>query len=529
MNAIHSPADFTAAVAIGQQVDPSSQRSSLHVPDRQRCDVMTGNPPAGRPHRRCSDNEGHHAMTTTELFVPPQFWLPKSFEPENVLPTVLKKRADDARWLVSTITRKMAFGDVDDLGFVRLHSSILKRTMSKRTYAAVAKALVDAGVLASIAPHSAGLRSRGYRLTEKYLNERHRLVAAKDRHLIKRIRRETEQMRQEQMKLRLPIHNELERIQQESLTITPAADTILETMADPARLGQAILVHHIRHRIPKFTVSKTGRVFNWITGLSRQLRPALRLDGEPIAGVDIRCAQPALLAALMDFSRSRNVPTYIHSVLPRSISSACPSRPLLAGLPCLMALSPAVEPTLDDDFLAFDRLVRQGRLYETLVDLCHASGVVLPDGSPPDRSRRSRHRARAPDNPRDAVKLWILRDILAKRGCYPSQFEDVFKQAFPSVWSYVRAINRRDHGELIRALQRLESFLVIENVAPRLVGRIPILTLHDAIYGRVRDLPIIETAFQETFNEMGLHLQIKAELPTAGTPPVIEPVLSLAV
>jgi hypothetical protein len=104
-----------------------------------------------------------------------------------------------------------------------------------------------------------------------------------------------------------------------------------------------------------------------------------------------------------------------------------------------------------------------------------------------------------------------MRDVLAKKRPYPSPFEDVFQRAFPTVHRFARWINQEDHAELIRTLQRLESWLVIETVAPRLVGRFPIVTLHDAIYARTEDLPAVVDAFGETFEELGLPLKVKTE------------------
>ena len=71
----------------------------------------------------------------------------------------------------------------------------------------------------------------------------------------------------------------------------------------------------------------------------------------------------------------------------------------------------------------------------------------------------------------------------------------MFADRFPSIYQYVRWLNRHDHGELIRHLQRLESWLVIENVAPKLVGKVPFVTLHDAIYSRVGDIPLFGMPF----------------------------------
>jgi hypothetical protein len=112
---------------------------------------------------------------------------------------------------------------------------------------------------------------------------------------------------------------------------------------------------------------------------------------------------------------------------------------------------------------------------------------------------------------RNCVKLAFLRDVLAKRGSYPSRVEQAFRMLFPGVHAFIRAVNRRDHGELIRHLQRLESWLVVEQVAPRLVGRVPCVTLHDAIYSTLRSLTAVEATFEEVFDEIGIHLKLKRE------------------
>ena len=75
----------------------------------------------------------------------------------------------------------------------------------------------------------------------------------------------------------------------------------------------------------------------------------------------------------------------------------------------------------------------------------------------------------------------------------------------------IRAVNRRDHGELIRLLQRAESWLVIEQVAPRLLGRMPIMTLHDAIFSQRRDVREVADGFREVSEELGFEMGLKAE------------------
>ena len=57
----------------------------------------------------------------------------------------------------------------------------------------------------------------------------------------------------------------------------------------------------------------------------------------------------------------------------------------------------------------------------------------------------------------------------------------------------------------------MESWLVVEQVSPRLAGSIRFLTLHDAIYSRREDIETVRSAFQETFEELGFRLALKNE------------------
>ncbi len=79
------------------------------------------------------------------------------------------------------------------------------------------------------------------------------------------------------------------------------------------------------------------------------------------------------------------------------------------------------------------------------------------------------------------------------------------------MYAFVRRANRHDHAELIRRLQRRESWLVVENVAPRLVGKVAVVTLHDAIYSRVNELEVVETAFHDVFDAIGFKMSLKRE------------------
>ena len=403
------------------------------------------------------------------------FVLPSSFDVQEFLTTNrLLLRADDARWLMSTIVRKTANRDTDPWGCVRLHSRILRRIMYEPTMVDIVRALERGGAIET-APYCEGVRSKGYRLAKRYLGDRCIRMPATDPRLLDRIERAQQRQDaeepEEQRARWKPVHYRL-NAEQHHLTIGNEADVILAALPEHTRLCQDVLVSNIRRQDFPFSVSTTGRVFNAITGLKRELREALRFGGEPLGSIDIRCAQPGLLALALSRFPPTNVlnklGTYKHAL------------PVLPPFPCSL-----LPPSLSPDLASFVALAAFGLLYERLVML---TGLD-----------------------RDSVKLAFLRDVLAKRGRYPSSVEQAFRRAFPTVYSWIRMVNCRDHAELIRLLQRLESWLVIERVSPRLLGRVPCITLHDAIFSTCQSLPTIEQAFGETFDEIGFRLSLKRE------------------
>jgi hypothetical protein len=329
----------------------------------------------------------------------------------------------------------------------------------------VVRVLEDGGAIET-APYCPGVKARGFRLTDRYLADRCVRRQAVDPGLIARLEAEQQRLAAEDPKARwLPIHHMLDEEQRRLTIDVAAADAILEKLPAHCQLCQAALVGRLRRREFHLSVGNTGRVFNSLTGLKRELRRTVRIDGEPLAGVDIACAQPALLALEM----ARKTPSNGLNEL---------STYKLMGSPVLPDSSPP-------SCCSFADLVLRGQFYESLVA---CTGLD-----------------------RDRVKLAFLRDVLAKRGRYPSVVEDAFRSLFPTVYKFVRSVNRDDHAELIRQLQRRESWLVVERVAPRLVGRVPCVTLHDAIYTARGCLPVVETAFNEVFDEIGFHLTLKRE------------------
>lgn len=406
---------------------------------------------------------------------PIRFWLPENFEPEKLLPPDLWTCADEARYLVDQIGRKLVCRDVDLRGFAHLHSDVLKLVMRPNYLAPIVLCLEDAGVIET-SPYSVGRYSRGFKLTEELLSQWPRRVACTDLRLRNRILSEWARLAAERSGRKLPIHGKLDHAQRR-VTVTEDVDEMLTRLEPHARYCQAIVIDKIRRGDYLFSIGpQCGRCFNCLTGIKRPLRSAVRIDGQPMASVDLCCAQPALLALLID---PQKPPFWLLGAQTYKVcGSVGGGGVVLPPLPCSCLAAAELE--------RFAELVCCGKFFEWLVE---ATGLD-----------------------RGTVKLRFLIDVLAKRGRYPaSAVEQCFKEAFPGVYSFIKAVNRHDHGTLIRLLQQLEAWLVIEKVAPRLVDRIPIVTLHDAIFCRDGDETTVEAAFQETFKEIGFSMKTKPE------------------
>ena len=143
----------------------------------------------------------------------PTFTLPESFDAREFLrkPELMRRMAD-ANYFVSTILRRNAHG-LHENGIVRLYAKFLKNIMHQRFYSATIDSLLTGGVVERF-PYLVGERSFGFRLAERYFEDKHVRVPITDERLLRRLDifyRQSEQERRGTLK---PVHFALERQQQ---------------------------------------------------------------------------------------------------------------------------------------------------------------------------------------------------------------------------------------------------------------------------------------------------------------------------
>lgn len=421
------------------------------------------------------------------------FVLPENFDPSDYLKSPrLQRRLDDARYFVSLILRKLACRDIDSNGFVRLMAKHLKTMMHQTDYADVIDSLVDSGVVLR-SFYSPNRHSYGYRLSGCFESADHKRVPVTDRRLRRRIdmfhAKEAEERRQRMR----PVHFALEDLQRRLRIDGKLAREILATIPKSNKFDiQGILVRDIEEGLYHCNVGRYGRFSNNISNLKRELRQALRVDGKPLAFVDLSCAQPTFL--------SRIIQTQSETTKRKKEEAKEESNMILLSSP-----HPNDSSFDGPDVGRFQKLTQSGEFYDLMVSELADSRID-----------------------REAIKKRFLQDVIAKKKVnergdeYQSDVEDTFRRLFPSVYAFVRYVNRNgnEHKNLIRILQREESRFVIETVVADLVSRHPrtfFITLHDAVYTTADNIAKVEAAFKRAFDANGFTMTYKTA-DSAGRP-----------
>lgn len=401
-----------------------------------------------------------------------QFVLPESFDASQYLPARLSRRRDDANYLMSTILTKTARREVDGKGLVRLMGSFLSNIMAKDSYSDVIESLRANGAIERF-PYSTG-HAFGFRLNARFITDRHVRVEATDPRLIRRLETFHSMNEGEATSKLQPVHQDLAARQTMLSIDSMQAGVILARLPPESNPfdAQGILVSNIVRRDFALGVGGTGRVFNNITGLKRELRPTLRVQGQHLSSIDIVNAQPALLGATMHSSTTHHTSRHRDSTgqskgkYDSDLSSGC------------------------HDAETYIKLVQAGEFYDFMTD------------------------AFKPKLSRTEIKKRFLVDVLAKKGGYPSPLENKFLELFPTVHRFVRSINATHHANLIRRLQVEESSLVIGRVAADFMVRNPdafVISLHDAIYSTPGNLPALEQSFHRCFTAIDFPMKLKIE------------------
>lgn len=203
-----------------------------------------------------------------------------------------------------------------------------------------------------------------------------------------------------------------------------------------------------------YTVDNTsGRFHSNLTNLSKDLRPFLRIKGEPLVNIDVKNSQPYLSTIIL--------------TNPGKVSH-------MTNNPAFSLLLQTLQYKDTEDIKKYISLVISGQLYEYLMDEFAKGGIRLN---------------------RSETKVQVLR-ILFARNRAPKEgtnrkAREIFRANFPTVhriFSKVRGNHRGDRFTSFKRfailLQRIESFLMLDVILKRIYRELPgviAVTVHDSI------------------------------------------------
>jgi len=375
--------------------------------------------------------------------------------PSNLdLPAKLKAGGYEELWqkqiwrlyyIITAIYRKRWSSEYDKALFVELNSVILQRVLHSKWAKPALDVLLQLGIIETDNHYIkavAGVqgKSRGYRIAEPYNSAkfRHvkevdcskiskRLIRAQNKHLA--VLTPQEQYLMGWLK-KLTLSDKVKD--------SPEMSNLLMTDREMDYYERS--VEWIEAKDWRFSVGQiTGRVFTNITGLPRELRPFLRLDGEPLVEIDVSACQPLLLYQLYQKGE------------------------------------PEVTKYLD--------VVLSGQFYETLDKLLE---------KPYGKERRDELK-RAIFTQVFFDEIWPVKSPLCQ----------AFYDQFPVLYSEIVKFKTPNYKALSHRLQRDEAEIVINTVVGRLMENpiIPVVTVHDCILTTPAHAKEVESLLKEAFAE----------------------------
>lgn len=435
------------------------------------------------------------------------FLLPCSFVASDYLKGPLAKRTDCLNYFVSIILRRQAMGaGHGNHDFVTLNAAQLNKIMAKDDASAVIEAAASGGAIDIDKHYVKGSYSRGYRLNERFRNDKIVKVKPTDRRIIKALERQ----RNEQpvhhkdpktSKLIQQMTNQYHRLK---INLDQARELISNLPEESNPFDrQTAIIEDLADKNFAVYPTRWGRMYNNISGLHSQARPALSYKGARLRSVDLKNSQPALLGLRTQLTNEHLPHHQAHpdcfTVPHNHNTDHHMHRPYLP----YDSEKPLKHPP---DLELFISEVSEGRFYESLQAELNRKGVTVPT-SKNAKTRRKMER--------DDVKKGFMTHVLAKRGVYRSEFRNIFAERYPTVDAEIRRTNQSDYRNLIRELQRLEANFVIYKVAAGallLPSRPLVLTLHDCIICGEGESELIEGEFERGFREIGYRMKLEHDV-----------------
>jgi hypothetical protein len=406
------------------------------------------------------------------------FYLPTNFNSCEVLPAELRRYSACAEYLVHLIVRGRVLRRDDEDGWVPLKVAYLREVIPNRVVGKVRMALMNAGIIECDGRYIKGEKSMGYRLTSQYRVSARRAVCSDTRVAAKVAKVRGTNFRTD---TRLPVHEhllgwlrELNIDAREAKAIALSTPKLAENADVHLTTIAMIADGHV-----EFSHCRQGRVHSIVTRTARELRAALRIDGQRLVNVDIVNAQPLLVSLLL------------HNHTNRKEKGERGGSSTITMCKCDNYFENRYLQANADDARHYVDLCENGVFYEYVEK--HAGVVGLS---------------------RSDLKKKVFRDVFFGRSQVVTDLTRFFAAEFPTIMGVIRSVKRRDYCDAGRTLQKIESGLMIHKVCRRLMlehPAVPVITLHDSIMTTPENVELVRSVMAEEFERVGLHPKFKLE------------------
>ena len=433
-----------------------------------------------------------------------------------------------------------------------LHSKKLKELFGDEV-----RIMIDwlkyAGVIESDNHYEIGLRSRGYRLTEKYRHSVPVEKKIKKLTLIKKMKRKSRKQKKTQIKYDylyaffdgLEIDKErAERYAWDYYQISskeyPGLLNRYNDIVNNSRFNQKAIkkptvpasrLYYDLHQIDKIATKDltfiqddtSSRLHTNLTSIRSGLRDYISYNGEELVSIDFVNSQPLISCALLNpnfFISGDDFTNYsqtkmMNTPYSNDISSNCKDMMFnckdvapdiydviqhdVATTSCIMFPEMDVSTEITSGY-SYKELCEKGELYEYL------ERAALPSFTSSNTLSRQEVKGIV------FMMMFTSNQFIGQDAAKPKR---IFRDTFPNEYKLFASIKRKDHSNLPILLQKIESKLMYERIVPRIHNNrpdIPMFTIHDSIVTTVDNQDYVQRVMLEEMNiALGLNAKTKIE------------------
>ena len=144
-----------------------------------------------------------------------------------------------------------------------------------------------------------------------------------------------------------------------------------------------------------------------------------------------------------------------------------------------------------------------GQLYDYLLDRC--GGLMLWDTIPVEF--RHEYATNRKLNRSDVKRQFLVMLFSSNETMRRMPMFDIVANEFAPLAEYMIGAKSEEHQELARQCQRMESKLIIDNVARELITQFPLLTVHDAVISPTENADRVAASIRAAFHPFGVTIK----------------------